>query len=153
MKRKWIRILVGIVIIALACLIGGGIWLANHSQVIVVGQWSCPITSTAVSEYKFATADADISDTTCNTNDMQRASVTLTNGDVYPFYIEYDGAFASWDIPQGFTCTASWTDGEFTSAGTQAISGETSISLNCKDGKGHALFMKSLLIMSGQQQG
>lgn len=146
-KKLWI-VLGGIVVFCLICvmicpLTNGSIVFAH----VYESDRYCPITQLQASEYQIMSEEREVKTFDCNTADLQEATATFYDGTTASFFIEYDGAFVSWSVPEGYECLGDWNSGgSITTTGTEAVQDmPESVGAMCK-GNGNLIIMNGLLI-------
>lgn len=134
-KWKWYHLLG---LLGIACLVLAGalsLWVSQYDSITVqIGTaQECQITETQTSVYDII-SPFDIVEQTCNTADYQEATTTLDDGTTLAYFIEFDGAFASWSTPENFACGSNWSDTNIETSGTVQLSDIDEAVVACSDG-------------------
>lgn len=121
-KWKWYHYLG---LLGLACLILAGalsLWVSQYTSITIVygNDKECAVTETQTSVYQILSPSDAVADT-CNTADYQEATTTLDDGSILAYFIEYDGQFASWMVPNDFSCGSNWSDTGVEISGTAHV--------------------------------
>ena len=102
----------------------------------------CPVGQERT-DYRLTVYQQDIISFDCNTADLQEAKATLGDGTTLSFFLEYDGDFVAWQVPDGYTCISDWNGGgSITTSGTDAVQDHPdTVGAICKDDSGNSLFL------------
>lgn len=147
-KRKTVFIIGGIALFCFFCVM---ICPLTNGSIMVVHVYEtdryCPITSSQASQYQIMSEEHEVKTFDCNTADLQEATASFYDGSSASFFIEYDGAFVSWAVPEGYECLGDWNSGgSITTTGTEAVQDmPESVGAMCK-GNGNVIIMNGLLI-------
>lgn len=147
MKRRWLLYLIGGILFCCALVFFTIVLpIARSIEVITtVSVHKTCIVGQETTEYQFAT-DQDLTDFICNSADLQQATVIQQDGKSFSFFMEYDGNFVSWSVPNGYSCLSSWTGASIASSGTDPLPDHPDkVEALCHDNAGHILIMKGFL--------
>lgn len=102
----------------------------------------CPVGET-MSVYSI-TSDKFPQDFTCNTQEMQNATATFTDGTTVSLFIENNGQFVSWSVPPEYICTADFGNGteSIQTTGNRQLNEPQNIRITCG-------YDETIIIMDG----